>query len=192
MPAEETQERGRDGVLIIRRWLESTTYLDLSFNCYANPALCEIQHMGEAPKEFDLAGFFLLDPLKPVSVECKRYSSPGHQAKEFETFLAISYGAALRRMKNKQRDEERQFVWATSHPFALTKWSKLTDINELRTAVSNNQDVAGKEPFDEDLGRKVIERIWILVWNEKQEKLSLSTEEVLSVWQVLKRRKDGL
>ena len=177
---------------MIRRWLESSTYLDLSFNSYSHPALCEIQHMGEKPKEFDLAGFFLLEPIKPVSVECKRYSSSGQQAKEFSTFLAIAYGAALKRIKSKARDEDRQFVWATSHPFSITKWSKLTDISELRDAVKNNQDVAGDDEFDEELGRQIIKRIWILVWNEKQEQLSLSTQEVLKVWQVLERKKEGL
>lgn len=102
MAAEETQELGREGVFLFKRWLESTTYLDLSWNSYGTPAMCEVQHLGGV-KTFDLAGILLLKPNVPVVVECKRYTSPGAQWQEYEELLAIAYGAALHDAKNKRR-----------------------------------------------------------------------------------------
>jgi hypothetical protein len=187
MPAEETQELGRQGVFLFKRWLESTTYMDLSWNSYGTPAMCEVQHLGGV-KTYDLAGILLLKPNVPVVVECKRYSSPGAQPQEFEELLAIAYGAALHDKNNNRRDAKKQFVWATTHPFNQTKWSKLTSIETLREAVKGHPELAGDEPFDEDLGRKIVDRIWLLVWHEKQNDISLTSTEVLKVWELLARK----
>lgn len=190
MPAEETQELGREGVFLFKRWLESTTYLDLSWNSYATPAMCEVQHLGGV-KTFDLAGSLLVKPNVPVVVECKRYTTPGGQSKEYEELLAISYGAALHERRSGRRDSNRQFVWATTHPFSQTRWKKLTSVQAMRKAVRNHPELAGPDPFDEDLGHEIMDRVWLLVWHEKQVNISLSGKEVLKIWDLLDR-KDAL
>lgn len=191
MSAEETQERGREGVFKFKRWLESSTFLDLMWNAYANPEMCEVQHM-DGVKTFDLAGSFLTRPNRPVAVECKRYGSAGNQSQEYEELLAIAYGSALWNMKNGRRDDFRQYIWATTHPFSITNWSKLTRIESLRDAVSKHRNLAGEEAFDDDLGHRVMDRIWLLVWHEKQEQITLDTSEVLQIWNLLDRKETML
>ena len=189
MPAEENHELGRDGVFLFKRWLEATTYLDLSWNAYGSAALCEVRHMGGV-KTYDLAGMFLTDGMPPVVVECKRYQYVGGQAAEFEEFLAIAYGTSIWERSNGMRDKNRNYIWATTHPFSQTNWSKLTTPISVEAAVKKYSQYVGDAPFDHSLAQILSERIWLLVLSEKQEQIMLTPKEVLKVWKSLKRKQD--
>ena len=54
MVAEEAQELGRDGVLAVKQWLESTTHVNFDFMVYDNQAKCTLENLSEKPKRFDL------------------------------------------------------------------------------------------------------------------------------------------
>jgi hypothetical protein len=43
----------------MKRWLESTTYLELPFNAYEHTAVCTEVRLDGEKKVFDLSGFFL-------------------------------------------------------------------------------------------------------------------------------------
>ncbi|MFJ7751822.1 hypothetical protein ACIQXM_17930 [Arthrobacter sp. NPDC097144] len=189
MPAEENHELGRDGVFLFKRWLEATTYLDLPWNAYGSGALCEIKHM-DGVKEYDLAGMFLTDGMPPVVVECKRYKYVGGQAAEFEEFLAIAYGSSVWDRTNGMREKNRNFIWATTHPFGQSNWSQLTTASNIEAAVGKHSRYAGDDPFDSSLAESLSQRIWLLVLSEKQEQIMLTPKEVLKVWKVLKRKQD--
>lgn len=200
MEAEETQEHGRKGVALFKRWLESTTYIELEWNVYEKPNYCTLPLLN-GTKKFDLVGNFLGSNQRPLAVECKRYSSKGDQPAQFSRFLAEAYSATLFETKVRGGDIAREFIWATTHPFDQSKWSKVHSHTAVKSAVENNPDVLGDHTspsFDlssfisDDTIRTVADRIWLLVMNEKQDELSLTQDELLDVWKVLSRKKGSL
>ncbi len=48
MEAEETQEHGRQGVALFKRWLESSTYIELNWTVYEKPQFCTLP-LGRVP-----------------------------------------------------------------------------------------------------------------------------------------------
>jgi hypothetical protein len=187
MPAEENHEIGREGVFLFKRWLEATTYLDLPWHAYGSAAHCEVHHMGGI-KTYDLAGMFLIEGMPPVVVECKRYGSVGAQAAEFEQFLAIAYGTVLWEKSQNMRPKNRHFIWATTHPFAQSAWPNLTSVAKIQEAVAKYPEFVGNDPFNQELGHSLAERVWLLVLSEKQERIMLTPGELMTVWKKLKRK----
>lgn len=186
MPAEATQEQGRVGVARVQRWLEATTYLELPWNVYETPEMCQVQHLGGA-KFFDMAGRFLGDNRREVFVENKNYTSDGGQYAEFQEFLAIAYSSTAKRLQSGL-DRKSEFVWVTSHPFALGRWANLATHTEIRKALEDKPSFLGGETIDEDLLRTVESRIWVLVMNHRQVDISLTQEELWQVLPILKRK----
>src|SRR3954471_14474713 len=90
MPREDTQETGREAVFRTKRWLESSTYVDLPWNSYGNDAYCRVTCLDGTTKGFDLAGIFL-DDNRQVFIENKGVNDSGNQLSEYRKFLAIAY-----------------------------------------------------------------------------------------------------
>lgn len=195
MPDEQVHELGREGVGQVKAWLEATTWIDLPFNAYEDGARCKVATFS-GPKKFDLRGHFRGDKTqrREVTVECKRYSTPGAQQAEFDKFLAIAYSATLKKSRDLQAPWEEDFIWVTFHPFGQRKWISQADHKRF-VDVLNKPDMAaylGGEPIDDDLVRKVADRIWLLVLSEKQLNLALTTDELLKVVRVLNREENEL
>ncbi|WP_204568800.1 hypothetical protein [Clavibacter zhangzhiyongii] len=190
MPAEATQEQGRIGVAQVQRWLEATTHLELPWNVYETPEMCEVQHFGGA-KFFDMSGQFLGKNKRLVYVENKNYTSDGGQYGQFQEFLAIAYSSTAKHIQNGL-DRKAEFLWVTSHPFSLTRWSKLATHTEVRKALNDHPSFLGDEPIDDDLLRTVADRIWVLVMNQRQVDISLTQEELWQVLPILKRKASTL
>lgn len=190
MAAEETQELGREGAFLFKRWLESTTYFDLPWIVYNQNGMCEVR-FAEGPKglkRFDLAGSWLQNPPIPVWVEGKRYTTDSGLKEMFLEMIAIAYAAYRYKKKNGSTDGGDQFIYATTHPFAVTSWTQLISTATIEEAYNKYPDIVGTEAFDHDEAQIVRDRIWIIVWSERQEELSLKSEEIQSVWSLLKRK----
>lgn len=65
-----TQEKGRQGVAHTKRWLETTTYVELFFNAYEDAGMCELGLLS-GTKTFDIFGYMLGPARRPVYVENK-------------------------------------------------------------------------------------------------------------------------
>lgn len=192
MPAEATQEQGRRGVALVKRWLEATTYVELPWNAYENPSWCEIDLLGGGVKRFDLAGYFLTGDRQPVVVENKSYNSDGGQYTQFQEFLAHAYSSTAH-IAERRTDAGREFIWVTSHPFGpLNHWSKLESAEEIRIALQVKPEVLDGRNIDEEMLRTVANRIWVLVMNKKQGSLSLTPRELGLVHVALKRKEPTL
>lgn len=195
MPDEAVQELGREGVGKVRAWLEATTWFDLPFNAYEDGARCKVATYN-GPKKFDLRGHFRGDKQQRriVTVECKKYATPGGQRAEFDKFLAIAYSATLKTTRELQAPWREDFLWVTFHPFAQGKWPKLAHHSYFLN-VLNRPEMApylGGEPIDEELAREVAGRIWLLVLNDRQLDLALTSDELLAVLRVLNREVNDL
>jgi hypothetical protein len=54
--AESAHEEGRKGVFRTKRWLESTTHIELNFDAYEWASECTVNCLGGAKQTFDLKG----------------------------------------------------------------------------------------------------------------------------------------
>lgn len=194
MPDEEVQELGREGVGMVKAWLESTTWMRLGMNAYEDGSRCSVAYAG-GRKKFDLRGELLGNKSQraKVWVECKRYSGEGTQHREFKRFLAIAY-AYTKKQVEEVGDCDDEFLWVTSHPFYVSGWSDLVGEGKLRECVEDatHSDVTAGI-YDDSIGQKLSERIWLLVWSEKQvRRLTLSQTELAAAMGVIRREGDPL
>jgi len=178
---------GLKGVLFIKRWLESTTHIDLPFNAYENQAVCTLPLLNGNVKRWDLSGFFLGKDVRPLVVEAKAYSTPGHQGTEYVKYLANAYSATAKEMA-EVGDRRREFIWVTSHPFSQKRWKDLLSRDYMHEALKDNADVLGGNEVDDNLVETLADRLWVLVIHQKQESLLLRPKELLAVHRVLKRK----
>ncbi|MEN0022002.1 MAG: hypothetical protein AAGC61_01885 [Microbacterium sp.] len=185
---EDIQEIGREGAATLKRWLEATTYMELPFDAYNNKIDCMIRTASGKQKQLDLAGYMLIGKKAPVFVECKRYSSPGRQYKEYIKFLAIAYGHAAQELADYSTTRESQFYWVTFHPFNLENWTKLETYEHLKKALKAHPEYLGGVVLNESLAHEVASRVTVLLFNPKQEDLSLTRDELEQIRPILKRK----
>lgn len=146
----------------------------------------------DGKKVFDLAGQFLGSQSRPVVVENKSYSSDGGQYTQYQEFLATAYSATARALRDVG-DTGHEFIWVTSHPFKLPKWSVLDSPQEVHEALAAFPKCLGEgHVVDSELVRTVASRVWVLVMNSKQESISLTAKELQQVFTVLPRKESTL
>ncbi|KFU75300.1 hypothetical protein SAMN04489729_6980 [Amycolatopsis lurida] len=192
MPAEKSQETGREGVFRAKQYLESTTYLRLSWTAYDHEKICTRQRLDGSKKVYDLAGYFLGKRRHPLLVEAKKYSVVGSQGSMYIEYLADIYSITARACRDDM-DDETEFMWVTWHPFSQGNWPKLTHHEYVRAAVREHAErlklPATEDGFeiDDDLCRLVAQRLWLLVLSDRQQDLVLSPEELKVAMMHLKR-----
>lgn len=195
MPDEEVQERGREGVGMVKVWLEATTWMQFPFNAYEDKERCKAFVQKGKPKKFDLRGFHLgtKEQRRGMFVECKRYKTRGGQLKEFRRFLATAYSHHLKATELLGSCSE-DFLWVTSNPFETDNWHKLRSFESIKAAIQDNLDLLEEgHEVDDDLIRDLVHRIWLLVFDEeKQVAVALTPGELKDVMTVLKREGVGL
>jgi len=195
MTREATQEDGREGVILTKRWLEATTHIELPFNAYENPMPCLVDHLNQTNdgfKQFDLAGFFLGENRRPLVVENKAANADNGQYQEYLEFLAIAYSSTLREREMYKKDFGREFMWVTTHPFTIGKWKDFHQPSTVLDALSSHSAyIPGREP-DHELAALIASRVWVLLLNVKQDALSLTHDELMEVHTVLPRKKPTL
>ncbi|RAX47311.1 hypothetical protein DQ353_19235 [Arthrobacter sp. AQ5-05] len=125
-------------------------------------------------------------------VESKRYTTPGGQYKEFLHFLAIAYSSTISEKERLGGYRKRHFIWVTFHPFNLENWTALETRDQMVKALENHPEYLKDRVIDEDLVRDVASRIMVLVFNPKQENLSLSRDELKMVRVHLDRKAESL
>jgi hypothetical protein len=54
--AESVQQKGIDGADLAKRWLESTTWIELPFDAYHNASICTLWRLDAEKKVYDLFG----------------------------------------------------------------------------------------------------------------------------------------
>lgn len=182
-------KKGQDGVDLARLVLESTTWIELPFTAEENETVCTLERLDGADKAYDAMGFILRDKKAPLYVESKNYSSAGAQGTAYVEFLANAYSVTARDILRKKVDGNREFMWFTTHPFSLTKWSDLVSPGEIKNALSAHPDALNGEPIDEDVLHLVSERLWLINVHHKQADLTLTAEELSKVEGLLNRKR---
>ncbi len=84
-------------------------------------------------------------------------------------------------------------MWVTTHPFGYSQeWVTMETPEAVRKAVEEFPELLNGRIVDEDMLRTVASRVWLLIFNEKQERLFLTPDEVLRVHALLKRKESSL
>lgn len=184
MAAEAAHEIGREGVMRVKQFLESTTYLNVPWTAYDHESMCKLQRLDGSKKVYDLRGFFLGERRRPLYIESKKYASAGSQGSYYREFLADVYSITARAQK-EDMDENAEFMWITWHPFSLGQWSKLSHHEYVKSSVASYPALLGIESaddaassIDEDLCRTVADRLWIIVLSDRQHDLVMSPHEI--------------
>lgn len=191
MPREATQEAGREALQLTRRWLESSTYIELPWNAYKHDAMCRVTCLDGSTRGFDLSGLFL-DDQRRIYVENKGAAAPNKQYIEFRKFLAIAYSSTAHGVATGL-DQEATFIWVTTHPFGYSdEWLGFESAETIRKALGEFPELLDGKAIDEDLLRTVASRIWLLVLNTKQKRLLLTVDEIQKIYGLLGRKEDTL
>lgn len=177
-----------DGVRLAKRWLESTTWIELPFNVYDNAPVCTLERLDGKKKRYDLFGSIFREPQTPLYVEVKDYdSSGGKQGTEYWEFLANAYSVTAKDIKDGE-DGRREFMWITRHPFQLTSWSELTSPARIAEALEKHPEVLADLKADPTLLATVSDRLWLLVVHKRQDELVLTPQELADVEGKLNRK----
>jgi hypothetical protein len=187
--AEPVQRKGSDGVAMVKRWLESTTWIDLPFDVYANAPICSLQRLDGKKKKYDLFGYIHGDPKTLLYIESKNYDSVGgKQAGDFWEFLANAYSITANDLKDGE-DALREFWWVTRMPFSSTDWPTLTTAGRIKTALEvHHPDCLDGEEIKVDLLAKVADRVEVFVMNKRMEDFMLTPEELSLIESRLNRK----
>lgn len=184
---EDIQEIGRKGAATLKRWLEATTYLELPFDAYNNKIDCSFPTF-TGTKNFDLVGYTVSGERFPVIIEAKTYSSPGRQYTEYMKFLAIAYAVTAKELSVYGSTRKPYFYWITFHPFNLDNWTKLETVEHVKLALSQHPEYITGHDVSDTLAHDVASRVMVLVFNPKQEALSLTRTELEKIRPILQRK----
>ncbi|WP_424184939.1 hypothetical protein ACOBQX_24060 [Actinokineospora sp. G85] len=187
MAAETEHKKGHEGVLLVKRWLESTTHAIVNFSVYDDENQTSLARLDDNIKRYDLIGTFLGKDTRPFVVEVKNYNVVGNQPIEYTEFLANAYSTTAAQFK-LNLDKKIEYMWITWHPFSQGKWSKLTSEDEIRNALEVHPEVLNGAAIEESLIRLLADRIWLIMLNRRQESLLLSRDELFKVHGVLERK----
>jgi len=104
-----------------------------------------------------------------VYVECKNYTAAGNQGTMYNEYLATCYSAFAARHASLGHVPSMEFMWITTHPFAVTNFSRLTDEPSIASACAEQAHVArlGDSTYDPELGRVLSGRLWLVVVNDR-------------------------
>lgn len=179
--AKETAQRiGYEGLHEIKEWLEATTRFAFSYTVWDSEPMCTRECLDGTRKALDLEGNTVGKPgerPRPVSVECKKYTTVGGQAEGYREFLAVAYANTAYTIDSGGVDAERNFLWVTYHPFSQSKWSELLTVSHLRECVEEYDSFLAGQKVDDDLLATVAQRVSVMVVGQRQVDLRLSKDE---------------
>lgn len=178
--AKETAQRiGLEGLHEIKEWLEATTRFAFTYTVWDSEPMCTLLCPDGTKKALDLEGRTIgppKEPGRPLSVECKKYSTPGGQGAGYREFLAVAY-AHTAHMIATVGDSKREFLWVTFHPFNQTNWRKLLTLGYVRASVEQHKALLNGAKIDDDLLGIVHQRIGLMVVGQRQIDLRLTKDE---------------
>lgn len=175
---EGLHELGRQGVIRVRRWLDSTARFSMSHTAYdldqeGRPyTQVRVEQLDGRFENFDLVGD-IRDPSgkkgNTIYVECKNYARAGNQGTLYDEYLATCYSAFAAKNDAIGHVPSIEFMWVTTHPFAQTNFAKLTDERTIATVCADDKHKArlGGKDYDSVLGDVLAKRLWLVVVNDR-------------------------
>jgi hypothetical protein len=193
--AEEIHKIGELGVKRIRRWLDCTyrfridqTIYDLDPHGHPYPKL-RLPQLPETPgvgtsksprfERFDLVGALLDEngcPGNRLYVECKESRTSGNQGRLYDEYLAVCYSGFLHLSQQIGAPADVEFMWATTHPFAVSRFSSLTTADHILHACAANPGRLGTCEPDRSIAEQLAPRLWIAIVNSRVDEMIMGLE----------------
>lgn len=176
MPAEETQEQGRQGVEDVKRWLEATVRFELRYDAYTTPVRTTLQ-TAAGQKTFDLRGDHFDEEYEhPVEmyVEVKRYTTAEHLGSEWIDFVANAYSATHTAWDRMGRDPEWEFMFASTHPWSPTKFWKATEPESVREACNERPALMPGAGLIDERVQAVSDRLFLWLISRRQDDMTMA------------------
>ena len=180
--AEEAHEAGREGVMDVKRWLESTMRFEVRYTVYDQPVRVTLPLLNGKSKRFDmLAQHYKADAEhspsgRDVYVEVKNVhtlNSARKQSKQYKAFVATAYSATRAGALQLGRDPEYEFMWATRHPWEVEHFIELTTGAFVKEALSENDALLGGDTPDASLADEIANRLWIWHIPTRQDEMTM-------------------
>jgi len=184
--AEELHKIGEVGAKRIKTWLDSTYRfridqtiydLDPSGNPYTRLRVPQLQ--SGRFERFDLVGSLLDEDAQPgheIYVECKVYSDAGNQGVLYDEYLAVCYSAFVALSVGLGGPADVEFMWATTHPFAVTNYTRLLEPEQIQDACEKHPERLGDEAFDLSIAQQLAPRLWLAIVNNRVEEMIMGLE----------------
>jgi hypothetical protein len=182
---EQAHEKGRDGALRAKRWLEATTRANVP---WINPDSVAVPKLtfpwadpDQEPFSFDIGGTLIGGEVanQEFLAESKNYANASNQNSMYNEYLAKCYIA-----RQTRPDRCDNFMWITWSAFGTTVWSDLMSADRVRKAVLNEckralavEAADAESKINDALCADVASRLWIIVLSERQEKLLVLSAE---------------
>lgn len=184
--AEEVHKIGERGAKRIRAWLDSTYRFRIDQSVYdfdpeGNPytKVRVPQLQPDTFERFDLVGNLLDEDGRvgrTIFIECKQYSEAGNQGTLYDEYLAVCYSAFVSLSRGIAAPADLEFMWATTHPFAQTNFSKLTKAEQIQRACETHSTRLGGQDFDPTIAEQLESRLWISIVNDRVEEMIMGRE----------------
>lgn len=188
MPGETEQQKGRQGALAAKLWLDRTTRINANLINPDNTAKKKLTlkkaHYVSANDvfSFDLGGHFREGDFEGQDflAECKNYANSSDLGTHYKLFLAHCYRAIA-----TEHHMADQFFWISFSPHSATTWDKITTADAVQNAVldSSTRDINFTpdqnldESYQHQISEMVSERLWLLILSDKQVKHLVLTKE---------------
>jgi hypothetical protein len=184
--AEELHKIGEVGAKRIRTWLDSTfrfridhSIHDLDQHGHPYTRLRVPQLQDGRFERFDLVGNLLGEDTAPgrtIYVECKNLSDAGNQGTQYNEYLAVCYSAFVALSLPIDAPADVEFMWATTHPFAVGSYARLVTAGQIAEACEEHASRLGGHNFDETIAAQLAGRLWLAVVNSRVEEMMMGLE----------------
>ena len=81
-------------------------------------------------------------------MECKEYSNAGNQGTLYDEYLAVCYSAFVKLSEGISAPINAEFMWATTHLFAVTSYAKLTTAEQIEASCTAYAERLDGHQFD--------------------------------------------
>lgn len=176
MPAEETQEQGRQGAVNVKRWLEATMRFELRYDAYVNSVRTTLDIVG-GRKTFDLRGNHFdenYDQPVEIYVEVKSYTTDKNLASEWIDFVANAYSATHLAWDRMDRDPMWEFMFASTHPWSPAKFWTATEPESVRAACTARPDLIPPGGVIDERVDAVSSRLYLWLISRRQDDLTMA------------------
>lgn len=167
---EHLHETGREFVYEIKEYLELTMNFEGIATAY-DPNGMTIREMRNGNfKTFDLVGAYKKDDIIiEAFIEAKNYSSSSNLLDLYKKYLKECFSVWVR-SRIKFAHWKARFIFLSTHPFACTKFTKLTNLDFLEDEIRNDDDLF--EFFNsnkEEVRKQFLDYFDILFLNKSKE-----------------------
>jgi hypothetical protein len=193
--AEEAHEKGREGVLEVKRWLEATMRFDVRYTVYDQVARVTLPLLVGGPKRYDMVAQHFNDDKErtpsgaEVYIEVKNVgalSTARKLDKLFFVFVATAYSAREAGFDALGRDPGYEFMFATKHPWDVKNFLKFATPEFVAECCASHEAAVPSDRMNESRAAELAERLWVWIVPKRQDDMTMGRAHLGFVWQALK------